>query len=128
MFKVWGFKMELLLKTCQIIIGLGLLNVWLLRTNQATAWRGGDSKSMREEFAVYGLSAAFMKIIGFLKVTLGLCLILGLWMPELTRPAAYAVAALMIGALAMHVKVKDPLQRSLPAFTLFVLALAVAIF
>ena len=102
--------------------------MWLLRTGKVTAWRGGDSKNMREEFAVYGLSPAFMKTIGFLKVSLGLCLILGLWLPYLTRPAAIAVVALMIGAVAMHVKVKDPLRSSIPALTLLVLAIAVAVF
>ncbi len=120
--------MELLVKICQLIIGLGLLNVWLLRTSKATAWRGGDAKNMREEFAVYGLSPVFMRTIGFLKITLGLCLILGLWLPELTRPAAIGVAVLMIGAVAMHVKVKDPLRSSLPALTLLILAIVVAVF
>ena len=118
--------MELVVKVCQLIIGLGLLNVWLLRTNKVTAWRGGDSKNMREEFAVYGLSPGFMKTIGFLKIALGLCLIAGLWLPYLTRPAAISVAALMLGAVAMHVKVKDPLRSSIPAITLLVLAIVVA--
>lgn len=120
--------MELLLRIFQLVIGLGLLNVWLLRTNKATAWRGGDSKNMREEFAVYGLSPAIMKLIGFLKVSLGLCLILGLWLTYLTQPAAIAVAALMAGAVAMHIKVKDPLRSSIPALTLLVLAIVVASF
>lgn len=120
--------MELLLRIFQLIIGLGLLNVWLLRTDKATEWRGGDSKNMREEFAVYGLSPAIMKLIGFLKVSLGLCLILGLWLPSLTQPAAIAVAVLMSGAVAMHVKVKDPLRSSIPALTLLVLAIVVASF
>jgi len=118
--------MELFVKICQLIIGLGLLNVWLLRTRKTTAWRGGDAKNMREEFAVYGLSPTFMMTIGFLKVALGLCLIAGLWVPELTRPAAIGVAALMVGAVAMHVKVKDPLKSSLPALTLLVLSLVVS--
>ncbi|MCX6611778.1 MAG: DoxX family protein [Acidobacteria bacterium] len=83
---------------------------------------------MREEFAVYGLSSGMMKVIGVLKVSLGLCLILGLWLPSLTRPAAIAVAALMLGAVAMHLKVKDPLKSSLPALTLLVLAIVVALF
>ena len=119
--------MELFVKICQLVIGLGLLNVWLLRTNQTTAWRGGDARNMREEFAVYGLSPVFMKVIGFLKITLGLCLIAGLWVSGITRPAAIGVAVLMIGAVAMHVKVKDPLRSSLPAMTLLVLALVVAL-
>jgi len=120
--------MEWIVKACQLIIGLGLLNVWLLRTDKLTKWRGGDSKNMREEFAVYGLSPGFMKMIGFLKVSLGLCLILGLWVPNLTRPAAIAVAALMLGAVAMHIKVKDPLISSFPAVTLLVLSIVVAIY
>jgi hypothetical protein len=68
-----------------------------------------------------------MKVIGFLKITLGLCLIAGLWVSGITRPAAIGVAVLMIGAVAMHVKVKDPLRSSLPAMTLLVLALVVAL-
>ncbi len=119
--------MEWLIAACQLIIGLGLLTVWLLRTEKPTMWRGGNAKNMREEFAVYGLSPAFMKVIGFLKVSLGLCLIVGLWVPNITRPAAIGVVALMLGAVAMHVKVKDPLKSSLPAFTLLVLAIVVAI-
>ncbi len=119
--------MEWLVIACQLVIALGLLNVWLLRTEKPTAWRGGDAKNMREEFAVYGLSPGVMKVIGFLKVTLAVCLILGLWVPIVTRPAAIGVAALMFGAVAMHVKVKDPFQRSLPALTLLVLSILVAI-
>jgi len=120
--------MEWLVIGCQLVIALGLLNVWLLRTGRATAWRGGNAKNMREEFAVYGLSPAFMKVIGFLKVTLALCLILGLWVHIVTRPAALGVAVLMVGAVAMHVKVKDPSKRALPALTLLVLSIIVAEF
>lgn len=119
--------MEWLVIACQLVIALGLLNVWLLRTGKPTPWRGGDAQNMRDEFAVYGLSPGFMKVIGFLKITLAACLIIGLWVHVVTRPAAIGVAALMLGAVAMHVKVKDPLKRSLPALTLLILAILVAI-
>jgi len=119
--------MEWLVIVCSLVIALGLLNVWLLRGGKSTSWRGGDAKNMREEFAVYGLSPGFMKVIGFLKVTLALCLIIGIWVHIVTRPAAIAVAVLMLGAVAMHIKVKDPLQRSLPALTLLILSIVVAI-
>jgi hypothetical protein len=33
----------------------------------------------------------------------------------------------MLGAVIMHVKVKDPLRKSLPAFTMLVLATFVAV-
>ena len=29
----------------QVIVGLGLLNVWLLRRQSSTAYRGGDAKN-----------------------------------------------------------------------------------
>ena len=122
-----GINSEWIVSACQVIVGLSLLTVWLFRAEKPTMWRGGNAKNLREEFAVYGLSPNFMKVVGFLKVTLGLCLILGLWVPLVTRPAAIGVAALMLGAVAMHVKVKDPLKSSLPAFTLLVLAIFVAI-
>jgi hypothetical protein len=39
----------------QIIVGLGLLNVWLLRGRSATPYRGGASRTLQEEFTAYGL-------------------------------------------------------------------------
>jgi hypothetical protein len=53
-------------------------------------------------------------------------LIAGIWFPGLVRLPAAVVAALMVGALVMHAKVKDPLSKSLPA--LAVLLMSVAIF
>lgn len=125
--KIRSVEMEWLVIVCQLVTALGLLNVWLLRTGKRTPWRGGDAKNMGEEFAVYGLSNGFMKVVGFFKVTLAVCLIVGLWVHIVTRPAAIGVAALMLGAVAMHVKVKDPFQKSLPALTLLVMSLLVAI-
>jgi hypothetical protein len=120
--------MELLVLASQLIIGFGLLNVWILRPSKATAWRGGQAATMREEFDVYGLPGWFMTVIGFLKVTLALALIAGVWFPGITRPASLGIAALMLGAVAMHVRVKDRPMKSLPAFSLLVLALFVALY
>jgi uncharacterized membrane protein YphA (DoxX/SURF4 family) len=85
--------MKFLVPFCQIVIGCGLLNVWLLRFNQATAYRGGAAKSMLEEFAAYGLPGWFCYIIGVLKVGAALCLLAGLVVPALVTPAAALVAA-----------------------------------
>jgi len=67
--------MTWLLISCQLVIGLGLLNVWLLRGKKATPCRGGDAQNMREEFAAYGLPPWFMWVIGIVKVTLAILLI-----------------------------------------------------
>ncbi|MGH9933010.1 MAG: DoxX family protein [Pyrinomonadaceae bacterium] len=120
--------MEFLVRISQLVIALGLLNVWLLRTKKATPWRGGEAQNMRQEFAAYGLPPWFMGVIGFLKVTLAILLIVGLWIPSFTRPTAMGITLLMFGALGMHMKVSDPLKKSVPALALFLLSLFVAIF
>jgi hypothetical protein len=53
--------------------------------------------------------------VGALKVTAAIVLIAGVWMVLPVRAAAAVVAALMVGAIAMHLKVGDPLVKSLPA-------------
>ena len=109
----------------QIVVSLGLLNVWLLRFSRSTAYRGGEARSMPEEFAAYGLPGWFTYVVGALKVGGALCLIAGLWFHPLVLPAALVIGILMVGALAMHLKIRDPLKKSVPA--LFMLTLCIII-
>ena len=44
--------MKYLILALQLIVALGILNVWMLRPGKATPFRGGDAKSLRDEFAV----------------------------------------------------------------------------
>jgi uncharacterized membrane protein YkgB len=116
--------LELALK---IIISGSILNVWLLRFGKPSQWRGGQAKNMKEEFAVYGLPTWFMNVIGGLKVILALLLLVSIWSPQLEAVAAYGIAVLMLGAVSMHIKVGDPLAKSIPAFSFLVLSLLVAL-
>jgi uncharacterized membrane protein YphA (DoxX/SURF4 family) len=106
----------------QLVVGLGLLNVWLIRANASTAYRGGTAQSLKEEFAEYGLPEWMFFLVGALKIVAGIALIVGLWMPRLVLPAAGVVVVLMVGALTMHVKVKDPWIKSLPAFLMLLMS------
>lgn len=108
----------------QITLSLILLNVWLVRFNQRTAYRGGNASSMRAEFAAYKLPAWSLYAVGALKVGAALCLLAGLWFHAVVVPAALVICLLMLGALAMHLKVRDPFKKFLPA--LFVLGLSVS--
>ena len=119
--------MEYLSIAIQIIIALGIYNVWLLRSDKATEWRGGDATSMKEEFAVYGLPPWFMYVVGGLKLLLATALLVGIWVPALVKPAALGMAVLMVGAISMHVKVKDPWKKALPSFSMLVLSLILLI-
>lgn len=110
----------------QLIIALGILNVWLLRFGKTSSWRGGSAQNMKQEFAAYGLSPAVMVAVGFAKVSLAALLVAAIWLPVLTRPAALGLAVFMVGAIVMHFRIGDPLKKSLPAATVLALCLVLA--
>jgi hypothetical protein len=110
----------------QLAIALGLLGVWVLRTRTGTRWRGPGALTLREEFVVYGLPPWSAGVIATLEVLLAGMLIAGIWRPALAGPAAAVVAVVMVGALAMRVRVGDPVVKSVPALVLLVLAVVVA--
>lgn len=99
----------------QVVVALGLLNVWLVRARSSTAYRGGEAQSLKEEFAEYGLPEWMFYLVGALKIGAAVALLIGIWVPALVVPAASVVTVLMLGALAMHLRVKDPLMKALPA-------------
>ena len=115
--------MELIL-VLQLIISIGLINVWFFRFNKATQYRGGNAKNMREEFQAYGLPAWSMYLVGAAKVVIAVMLIVSIWFKELLVYNLLALAVLMIAAVLMHIKVKDPIKKSYPALSiLFMIAL-----
>ena len=109
----------------QVIMACGLLNVWLLRFNKHTPFRGGSSKSLKEEFASYGLPSWFSYFIGALKVSSAILFIAGIWVKELILPVSILVSSLMVGAILMHLKIRDPLLKSLPALLMLIMGLSV---
>ena len=111
----------------QVIVGLGLLNVWLLRRQSATAYRGGAAKNLKEEFAAYGLPAPMFYIVGGLKIICGVELLVGLAYPPVVLPAAAVVAVLMVGAVAMHLKVGDPVTKYVPATLMLAMSGAICV-
>lgn len=111
----------------QLIVGVGLLNVWLVRPRSATAYRGGGASSLREEFAIYGLPEAVFYLVGATKVAAGVILIAGIWASLPVQIAAGVIAALMVGALAMHVKVGDPIKKAVPAAGMLVMCTAIVL-
>ena len=99
----------------QIIVGLGLLNVWLVRLRSATSYRGGAAQTLQDEFAAYGLPGFAFYLVGALKIAAAIVLIAGVWIPLPVQAAAGLVAALMIGAVAMHLKTCLRLQSEYAA-------------
>lgn len=110
----------------QLVIAFGIYNVWLLRANSATEYRGGGAQNMEEEFRVYGLSTRFMKVVKIFKLSFATLLLLGVLYRPLACVGAVGMGGLMLAAVVMHAKVHDPIKKTLPALSLLALSLVVA--
>jgi len=119
--------MKIVGRVAQAVAAVWILNVWFNRFDKDTGYRGGDATNMREEFEEYGLSETTMYAAGAAKVSLAVAMLIGLVKPKLTRPSSAGLAAFMLGAIAMHLKVKDPIKRMTPAITVFSLSSLAAI-
>jgi len=118
--------MEYLNIALQLIVGLSILNVWLLQYKKPTQWRGGNATTIKEEFTTYGLPIWSSYIIGALKVALAVALISAIWFPSFLKPSAIGLAILLAGSVVMHVKINDPLKKSFPAFLFLCMCLYLA--
>ncbi len=116
-----------ILDALQLIVGLGILNVWVLRSGKTTPYRGGEAMNLSEEFAAYGLPFWFMCVIGVLKVGLALALLAAIWIHPFARPAAIGLGLLMLGAFFMHLKVGAPIKKALPSVVVLAMCAAIAL-
>ena len=64
---------------------------------------------------------------GFCKNITCNLLFLGIWINEFSFWGSIGISVLMAGAVLMHIKVQDPLKKSIPAFLMLVLSSCVVI-
>ncbi len=111
----------------QTLIAFGLINVWLVRSRRKTGYRGGQAQNMKEEFSVYGLPVWFMYVVGFFKIIIATVLLVSVFVPQIMQTATLfalgALTILMLGAVSMHIKVRDPFIKIVPAITMLTMAL-----
>ena len=117
--------MKVLSKILSVVVGLTVINVWLFRSNRSTSYRGGDANSLLEEFQVYGIEDFFL-IIGILKVSLAIMLLLSLYFKKLSFFASSGIGIMMLVAVYMHVNVGDELIKSMPASVMLASCLIIA--
>jgi len=117
--------MKVLSKILSVVVGLTVINVWLFRSNRSTSYRGGDAASLLEEFQVYGLEDYFL-IIGIIKVSLAIMLLLSLYFKKLSFFASSGIGIMMLVAVYMHINVGDELIKSMPASVMLVSCLMIA--
>ncbi len=116
-----------LLMVLQLTIAFGLLNVWLVRFNKKTKYRGANAQNMKEEFTAYGLPVWFMYLVGTLKIVVAISLVAVVFVPSYALyigiPALCVLSVLMLGAISMHLKIRDSFIKTLPAILMLVLTL-----
>jgi hypothetical protein len=120
--------MDYVIIILKVIISLSILNVWLIQPKKPTKWRGGNAKTIFEEFEVYGLPKTFCYLVGFLKVSLALILLASIQYETLTLIGSLGLALLLLGSIIMHIKVKDEWYKSFPALLFIVLNLTIVYF
>ena len=111
-------------KILSVFVGLTIINVWLFRASRSTSFRGGNATNLLEEFTVYGLEDYFL-IIGIIKVSLAIVLILSLYFSKLRLFASLGIAIMMLVAVYMHISVGDELIKSLHASSLLIRSLLI---
>lgn len=111
----------------QVLVASTIFNVWLLRFGKSTEYRGANANNMKKEFEAYGLNETIMFLVGGLKVLFAVGLIISYWIPEILNISAAGIAFLMLGAIGMHIKIKDEPKKSMPAFIMLILSLTILV-
>ncbi len=101
-------------KILSAVVSFTIINVWLFRSNKSTLYRGGNASNLYEEFQVYGLSDYFL-IIGIIKVSLAILLLVGVFYKKLTLFSSSGIAIMMLAAAYFHFSVGDELIKALPS-------------
>ena len=111
--------MDFTLSDClQLIVGASILFVWLFRTNVPTNFRVGQAQSLREEVTEAGFPDYVYDVMRIVKPIFAFFLIMGIVWNPITLPCMAFTTIFMIGAVVMHIKVRDNLIKMLPAVTL----------
>ncbi|MDG2144029.1 MAG: DoxX family protein [Planctomycetota bacterium] len=78
------------------------------------------SDALVTEFERYGLPR-FRMLIGFLEIVGALGLLVGLFVPVVTAPAAAGLSFLMLGGVMTRIRIRDSLLLMLPAIVLMLM-------
>jgi len=119
--------MDLLLDITQALLACAMIDVWLLRYDKPLRARGGDARTMQEEFRVYGLPDWFRDMTRVLKLGCAALLVVGIWLDWAALVGGAVLTVLMAGAVAMHLKVMDEWYKSVPATFFLLLSALVAL-
>ena len=101
----------------QALVAASVFFVWVVRY-----------ANIIEEFKHYGLPEWLRDLVGILKLTFSLMLLIGIERAPLAVVGALGIALLMAGAVFTHLRLKSPLFKMLPSLTLLAVSLVISYF
>lgn len=100
----------------QAFVASSIFFVWVVRYD-----------NIIQEFRQYGLPDWLRDLVGILKMTFSLLLLIGIERKPLAVAGGAGIAVLMGCAFIMHLRVKNPLFKMIPCLTLLALTTVIAI-
>ena len=100
----------------QALVAASVFFVWVVRY-----------ANIVQEFKQYGLPDWLRDLVGISKLTFSLLLLIGIERGLFAVMGGAGIALLMVGALGVHLRVKNPVFKMLPSLTLLVFSTAIAL-
>jgi uncharacterized membrane protein YphA (DoxX/SURF4 family) len=101
----------------QMLVATSIFFVWVVRYDNIV-----------EEFKQYGLPPWLRDLVGILKMTFALMLLVGIARWPFALVGSVGIVVLMGAAFATHLRIKNPPFKMLPSVTLLVLSAVIASF
>jgi len=108
--------MQNLTVSLQAFVAASVFFVWVVRYANTV-----------QEFRQYQLPDWLRDLVGILKLTFSLMLLIGIERLPLAVVGGIGIAILMGAAVVTHLRVKNPVFKMLPSLTLMVLSAAIAL-
>ena len=99
----------------QALVAASVFFVWVVRY-----------ANIVQEFKQYGLPDWLRDLVGILKMTCSLMLLIGIERGRFAVAGGIGIALLMAAAFVTHLRVKNPVFKMLPCLTLLMLSFAIA--
>jgi hypothetical protein len=109
----------------QAIVALVPFSVMTIRATQETPFRPPGATNLQEELEAYGYPSWFCPVFRLAKSCTALAVAAGiLWTPALLVGVG-GILVFMICAVGSHIKVRDPVQKSVPSGTLVLMCIVI---
>jgi uncharacterized membrane protein YphA (DoxX/SURF4 family) len=100
----------------QALVAAAIFFVWVVRY-----------ANIVQEFKQYALPDWLRDLVGILKLTCSLLLLIGIERPLFAVVGGGGIAVLMGAAIVTHLRVKNPVFKMLPSLTLLILSTVIAL-